>query len=67
MRRIVSSFGVFSRPVSIPLTHDPDLPVAPTQVGYCPRCPGLTHRYGPGAEVVCRACRAVEALPDWAI
>ncbi|MEU6465647.1 hypothetical protein [Streptomyces sp. NPDC046976] len=34
---------------------------APDQVGYCPRCQGLTHRYGHGARVICAACRAAEA------
>ncbi|MGW0993545.1 hypothetical protein ACWD5V_09580 [Streptomyces sp. NPDC002523] len=33
----------------------------PDQVGSCPRCQGLTQRYGPGSQVVCRACRAAEA------
>ncbi|MFY4721429.1 hypothetical protein [Streptomyces sp. LaBMicrA B280] len=34
---------------------------SPAQVGYCPRCQGLSRRYGPQAEVICRACRAAEA------
>ncbi|WP_136104660.1 hypothetical protein [Streptomyces sp. S816] len=34
---------------------------SPAQVGYCPRCQGLSRRYGPGAEVICRVCRAAEA------
>ncbi|MFY4719760.1 hypothetical protein [Streptomyces sp. LaBMicrA B280] len=34
---------------------------SPAQVGYCPRCQGLSRRYGPGVEVICRACRAAEA------
>ncbi|MFI1601324.1 hypothetical protein ACH4YN_04025 [Streptomyces griseofuscus] len=33
----------------------------PDEVGYCPRCQGLTHRYGHGAQVICAACRAAEA------
>ncbi|MEW2623673.1 hypothetical protein [Streptomyces sp. NPDC048106] len=34
---------------------------SPAEVGYCPRCQGLSRRYGPRVEVVCRACRAAEA------
>ncbi|MER6531527.1 hypothetical protein [Streptomyces sp. NPDC001508] len=29
---------------------------APHEVGYCPRCLGLTHRYGRNARVLCPAC-----------
>ncbi|MFF5404312.1 hypothetical protein ACFY8K_18300 [Streptomyces misionensis] len=35
----------------------------PDEVGYCPRCQGLTHRYGRRARPVCPACRAAEAQP----
>lgn len=28
----------------------------PGEVGYCPRCQGLTLRYGPKAQVLCHAC-----------
>ncbi|MFJ8787730.1 hypothetical protein [Streptomyces sp. NPDC102462] len=31
---------------------------APHEVGYCPRCQGLTHRYGHNAQVLCPACTA---------
>ncbi|RRQ72684.1 hypothetical protein CQW39_31770 [Streptomyces griseofuscus] len=37
------------------------LDCSPAQVGYCPRCQSLSRRYGTGAEVICRACRAAEA------
>jgi hypothetical protein len=33
----------------------------PDEVGYCPRCQGLTRRYGRDAQVICPACRAAEA------
>lgn len=33
----------------------------PDEVGYCPRCQGLTRRYGRRAQVLCAACRAAEA------
>ncbi|MGW0711954.1 hypothetical protein ACWD4G_39390 [Streptomyces sp. NPDC002643] len=33
----------------------------PKEVGFCPRCRGLTHRYGPGAQILCPACRAADA------
>ncbi|MFF9157689.1 hypothetical protein ACF1AB_36335 [Streptomyces sp. NPDC014846] len=33
---------------------------APDEVGYCPRCQGLTRRYGRGAQIICTACRAAE-------
>ncbi|MGW0708967.1 hypothetical protein ACWD4G_23965 [Streptomyces sp. NPDC002643] len=33
----------------------------PAEVGFCPRCQGLTRRYGPKAQVVCPACRAADA------
>ncbi|MFC9915194.1 hypothetical protein [Streptomyces sp. NPDC127197] len=29
----------------------------PEEVGFCPRCQGLTRRYGPKAQVLCPACR----------
>ncbi|MFF4761680.1 hypothetical protein [Streptomyces sp. NPDC001292] len=32
----------------------------PDEVGYCPRCHGLTHRYGRDAQVLCPACRTAE-------
>ncbi|WP_107466558.1 hypothetical protein [Streptomyces sp. MA5143a] len=32
----------------------------PGQVGSCPRCQGLTRRYGPRARVLCAACRAAD-------
>lgn len=31
---------------------------APHEVGYCPCCQGLTHRYGRNAQVLCPACTA---------
>ncbi|GEC08793.1 hypothetical protein SSP24_64480 [Streptomyces spinoverrucosus] len=34
---------------------------APDEVGYCPRCQGLTHRYGRNAQIICPACRSVDA------
>ncbi|MFF8995074.1 hypothetical protein ACF09H_35135 [Streptomyces sp. NPDC014983] len=33
----------------------------PDEVGYCPRCQGLTIRYGRRAQIVCAACRAAGA------
>ncbi|MFI9611976.1 hypothetical protein ACIHCM_09840 [Streptomyces sp. NPDC052023] len=36
---------------------------APHDVGYCPRCQGLTHRYGRHAQIICPACRAAQAPP----
>ncbi|MFF5438820.1 hypothetical protein [Streptomyces achromogenes] len=33
---------------------------SPDQVGYCPRCQGLTRRYGRQAQVICPACQAVQ-------
>ncbi|MEV7991860.1 hypothetical protein AB0O67_08075 [Streptomyces sp. NPDC086077] len=36
---------------------------APDEVGYCPRCQGLTHRYGRDAQIICPACRAAETPP----
>lgn len=36
---------------------------APGEVGYCPRCQGLTRRYGAKAQVLCPACQAAEAPP----
>ncbi|MGW5198104.1 hypothetical protein [Streptomyces spiralis] len=36
----------------------------PDQVGYCARCRGLTRRYGPDAQLVCRACRAAEGAEE---
>ncbi|MFH9677701.1 hypothetical protein ACH4L5_36340 [Streptomyces sp. NPDC017405] len=33
---------------------------SPDEVGYCPRCQGLTRRYGREAQVICPACRAVQ-------
>ncbi|MGJ5830135.1 hypothetical protein [Streptomyces ossamyceticus] len=32
----------------------------PEQVGSCPRCQGLTQRFGPRARVLCAACRAAD-------
>ncbi len=32
----------------------------PDEVGYCPRCQGLTCRYGRKAQIICAACRAAE-------
>ncbi|GHH31341.1 hypothetical protein [Streptomyces rubradiris] len=29
---------------------------SPDEVGYCPRCQGLTRRYGRNAQVICPAC-----------
>jgi len=34
----------------------------PDEVGYCPRCHGLTRRYGRHARIICPACRATERL-----
>ncbi|RMB84918.1 hypothetical protein CTZ28_14915 [Streptomyces shenzhenensis] len=31
---------------------------SPDELGYCPRCQGLTHRYGRDAQVLCPACAA---------
>lgn len=36
----------------------------PAEVGYCPRCQGLTRRYGSKAQVLCPACRAADAPLD---
>jgi hypothetical protein len=33
----------------------------PDEVGFCPRCQGLTCRYGAKAQVLCPACRAADA------
>ncbi|GGI94361.1 hypothetical protein [Streptomyces brasiliensis] len=33
----------------------------PEEVGFCPRCQGLTRRYGRRAQVICPACRAADA------
>ena len=33
----------------------------PEEVGFCPRCQGLTCRYGSKAQVLCPACRAQAA------
>jgi hypothetical protein len=33
----------------------------PEEVGFCPRCQGLTHRYGSRAQILCPACRAADA------
>ncbi|MEU6012459.1 hypothetical protein [Streptomyces sp. NPDC047453] len=35
----------------------------PEEVGYCPRCQGLTRRYGKHAQIICPACRAAEPAP----
>ncbi|GAA2591600.1 hypothetical protein GCM10010304_40680 [Streptomyces roseoviolaceus] len=35
----------------------------PQEVGFCPRCQGLTRRYGPKAQVPCPACRMAGAPP----
>ncbi|QIJ62537.1 hypothetical protein [Streptomyces sp. JB150] len=35
----------------------------PDEVGYCPRCSGLTRRYGRSAEILCPACQWDAAHP----
>ncbi|MFF9001537.1 hypothetical protein ACF1GW_06380 [Streptomyces achromogenes] len=30
---------------------------SPDEVGYCPRCQGLTRRYGREAQIICSACQ----------
>lgn len=35
----------------------------PQDVGFCPRCQGLTRRYGPEAQLLCLACRVADAPP----
>jgi hypothetical protein len=38
------------------------LDCVPEEIGYCPCCLGLTHRYGRDAQVLCPACRAGNGL-----